>query len=72
MEKYKRNAVFEELDKHDHLADKGAFVEVTEWKNGDGMDIVIESKKTCSFQLTYGEFLAIKKIVKKLWKKNKH
>ena len=72
MERYKRNSIFEELKKYDHLANKNAFIEVTEWKNGEGMDVAINSTRNSNFQLTYGEFLALKKIVKKLWGKNKH
>jgi hypothetical protein len=46
----------------------GDFMEVTEWSNGEGFDISL-SAKSCgqqSIQLTWGEFKALKKLVKAL------
>jgi hypothetical protein len=45
--------------------EKGDFLEVTEWTNGEGYDIHIHDlsgEKT--FGLTYGQFQAIKKCIK--------
>ncbi len=42
------------------------FIEVTEWTNGDGFDILISSHNDKSFSLTRGQFDAIKTLVKKL------
>ena len=66
MDKYKRKAVFSKLKEYDHLAGEDDFIEVTEWKNGEGFDVEIVSKLSTRFQLTWGEFTALKKLVKKL------
>ena len=66
MEKYNRKSIFSELKKYDHLSGDGDFIEVTEWKNGDGFDVEIVSKLSTRFQLTWGEYEAMKKLVKKL------
>lgn len=66
MKKYTKNAVFSELKKYDPVADKGDFIEVTEWKNGDGFDVEIVGKLSTRFQLTWGEFEALKELVEKL------
>jgi hypothetical protein len=66
MDKYKREAVFSKLKEYDHLADERDFIEVTEWKNGEGFDVEIVSKLSTRFQLTWGEFTALKKLVKKI------
>jgi len=46
----------------------GDFIEVTEWSNGEGFDISLSSKSygTQSIQLTWGEYKALKKLVKAL------
>lgn len=53
------------------LAKEGDFVEVTEWTNGEGVDIYINtSLGQQHFSVTWDEFKVIKKLVKKL--NNKH
>ena len=45
--------------------DKGHFLEVTEWSNGDGYDIHIEDLNgPLRFMLTWGQFEAMKKCIK--------
>ena len=66
MKKYKRNAVFSYLKKYDFIADEKDFIEVTEWKNGEGFDVDIVGKLSSRFQLTWGEYTALKKLVKKI------
>lgn len=68
MDKYKRKAVFSYLSKFDHLANDSDFIEVCEWNNGEGFDVEIVGKLPERFQLTWGEFNALKKAVKKLRK----
>ena len=68
MDKYNRKAVFSNLKKYDPLADEHDFIEVTEWKNGEGFDVEIVSKVSTRFQLSFGEFAAMKKLVKKIEK----
>lgn len=68
MDSYKRKAVFSELKDFDHLAKDHSFIEVCEWKNGEGFDVEIVSSLSKRFQLTWGEFKALKKLVKNLYK----
>lgn len=42
------------------------FVEITEWSNGEGFDILIETTKRERFSLTWGQYEAVKHLVKKL------
>ena len=66
MDKYTKKAVFSELKKYDYIAGEGDFIEVTEWKNGEGFDVEIVGKLSTRFQLTWGGYTALKKLVKKL------
>lgn len=52
MDFYTRKAIFAQLKDYCHLAKKDSFMEVTEWKNGEGWDISIDNKQ---FSLTHGE-----------------
>lgn len=53
MEFYKRKAVKEDLSSYCHLQNNYAFMEVTEWANGEGWDVSINDDK--HFSLTHGE-----------------
>ena len=53
METYTRKSAFAELKDYCHLSKGGSFMEVTEWKNGEGWDVTIDLR---SFTLTHGEF----------------
>ena len=66
MDKYKKKAVFSNLKKYDFIANEDDYIEVTEWKNGEGFDVDIVGKLSTRFQLTWGEYTALKKLVKKL------
>jgi len=66
MDKYNKKAVFSNLKKYDFIANEDDFIEVTEWKNGDGFDVDIVGKLSTRFQLTWGEFTALEKLVKEL------
>lgn len=61
MEKSKRKAVIENLNKFCHLAKEHDYVEVTEWTNGEGWDINLNDKH---ISLTYGELSAINYLIK--------
>lgn len=57
METYNRKATFEELKKYCYLSKDNDFIEVTEWKNGDGFDIELNCHREIQrFSLTHGEF----------------
>ena len=66
MDKYTKKAVFSNLKKYDFIAGEDDFIEVTEWKNGEGFDVDIVGKLSTRFQLTWGEYTALRKLVKKL------
>jgi hypothetical protein len=62
-----RKAIFTELKEYCYLAGEHDFIGVTEWTNGEGFDINISSKLGSTlFQITYGEFKALKKLIKTL------
>jgi len=49
--------------------DKGDFLEVTEWTNGEGYDIhILDSAGEKQFQLTWGQVKALKKCIKAIEK----
>ena len=66
FEKYKRNSVFSPLKDYDYLSKEHAYIEVTEWKNGEGVDINIYNHSEQTMSLGHGEFKLIKKIIKEL------
>lgn len=59
MEFASRKSVHDDLKKYDYLSKDNGYVEVTEWVNGEGIDITIESGSTKLISLTYGELDAI-------------
>ena len=69
MEKNTRKSVSDSLNKYDYLVNKDehSFIEVTEWANGEGFDITIETKdKSRLMSLTIGELEAINYLTKSL------
>ncbi len=66
---YDRKAAFAELKQFCHLAKEHDFVEVTEWHNGEGFDINVSSTVDSVMSVTYGQFKAIKTLIKKLDKR---
>lgn len=66
MTEYTRKSVFSELKPYDQIAGESDFIEVTEWKNGEGFDVEIGSKLPMRFQMTWGEYDALRQVVKKL------
>ena len=60
MKEYTRTAKFTELKHYDHLAKENDFMEVTEWYNGEGFDVVISERH---FHMTWGEFEALQALV---------
>ena len=56
MEKYKLNAISEDLRKFDYLANEHDYIEVTEWHNGEGWNIDLNGTV---IQLTDGQLKAI-------------
>lgn len=65
METYTKKSISDNLSKYDIIRSKedGDFIEVTEWKNGEGWDITINER---SLSLTIGELEAINYLTKSL------
>lgn len=66
MEFASRKSVHDDLKKYDYLSKDSEYIEVTEWVNGEGIDITIESNITKLISLTYGELGAINHLSKSL------
>ena len=68
IETYDRKAVFMGLfGICSHAKENsGDFIEVTEWNNGEGFDITINATTEQNVSVTYGQFDAIKKLIKTL------
>ncbi len=67
MEFNSRKSVNDKLKKYDYLAKDEDYIEVTEWANGEGYDITIDSGTNYKqFSLTVGELEAIKYLTKSL------
>ena len=57
IEVSKRRAVFAVLNPYCHLSGPEDYMEVTEWSNGEGYDVVISHKGgTESFGITHGSW----------------
>lgn len=64
MDIKKVKSAADDLNKYDYLAQKGDYITVTEWFNGEGYDIDLNGKYM--FKLTEGELEAITHLVKTL------
>lgn len=55
-----RKSIYEDLSKFSVFADEHDFIEVTEWTNGEGVDVNIEDKSgSRKISLLYDEIEAI-------------
>tara|TARA_R110000868_G_scaffold253466_1_gene510074 strand:- start:413 stop:631 length:219 start_codon:yes stop_codon:yes gene_type:complete len=63
---YKLDAAFASLAEFDHCAKEQDFIEASLWHNGDGFDVHLSSFGDQRFQLTWGQFKALKKLIKEL------
>jgi len=63
VKKYKRKCAEANLGQFCYLQKEHAFIEVSEWENGDGFDITINEK---IMSLTRGEVKAIRHLIKEL------
>lgn len=61
METYKRKAKFTPLKPYCHFAKDDDFMEVTEWYNGEGFDVVIGTSQ--QFSLTTGQYECLMALV---------
>jgi threonine dehydrogenase-like Zn-dependent dehydrogenase len=58
-----RRAVFAELKPYCFHAGENDFIEVTEWTNGEGVDVTIESNGHQQFSLTWGQWEALQALI---------
>lgn len=66
LRKYSREAIQAQLLDFCYLANTHDVIELCEWNNGEGFDVTLSSKEDKIISLTYGEFKAIKKLLKEL------
>ena len=63
---YKLDAAITSLAEFDHGAKSGDFIEVSLWHNAEGFNVDLSSNGDQSFRLTWGQFKALKKLIKEL------
>ena len=63
---YELKTAFAPLEKFDHLAKSDDFIEVSLWHNGEGFDAYLSTHAEQTIRLTWGEFKALKKLIKEL------
>ena len=63
---YNLDAAFAPLREFDHLAKPDDFIEVSLWRNGEGFDAHLSTHAEQTIKLSWGEFKALKKLVKEL------
>ena len=67
MEKNMRKSINDDLSKYEINKGEHSFIEITEWANGEGYDITIETKNRSKIiSLTFGELEAINYLTKSL------
>jgi hypothetical protein len=66
IKRYKLDAAFVVLNEFDHLAKSDDFMEVSIWHNGEGFDANVSSHGEQTIRLSWGEFKALKKLIKEL------
>jgi hypothetical protein len=66
IKRYKLDAGFVALQEFDHLAKPDDFIEVSLWHNDEGFDAHISSHGDQCISFTWGQFKALKKLVKEL------
>ena len=68
IKRYKLDAAFASLEAFDPCAKPHDFIEVSLWHNGEGFDAHLSSHCDQPIRLTWGEFKALKRLVKELYK----
>ena len=67
IKRYQLDACWVCLGDFDHLAKSCDFMEVALWHNGEGFDVHLMSTNSEQiFRLSWGEFKALKKLIKEL------
>ena len=60
---YTRKAKHIDLSGYCTFAQKHDFIEMTEWSNGEGMDIFVSGTSDNKFSLTWGQWEALQVLV---------
>ncbi len=60
---YQRPAKHIDLKGYCPFADKNDFIELTEWSNGEGMDVFVSGTSDNKFSLTWGQWEALQVLV---------
>ena len=66
IERYKLDTAFVFLADYDVTTGAGDFMEMSMWYNGEGFDVVLSSHGEQRFGLTWGQYKALKTLVKEL------
>ncbi len=66
IQTYKLDTSFAPLQAFDFFAKPDDFIEVSLWRNVEGFDAHLSSHGDQAIRLTWGEFKALKKLVKEL------
>ena len=66
IERYKREAAFVSLADYDISPKESDFMEMSMWHNGEGFDVILNSNGEQRFGLTWGQYKALKTLVKEL------
>lgn len=61
-----RKSVNSQIGDYCYLSKEHDFIEVTEWQNGDGVDVFLSSSGEQRIAITWGQFKLLKKLVKQL------
>ena len=61
-----KKSILVDLEDYCIISPEHSYMEVTEWNNGEGVDVDINGE---TFDITYGQFYALKKMIEKLNKK---
>jgi hypothetical protein len=64
VDAYQRNSLFAKLKQWCFgYGTEEDYIEVTEWQNGEGFDVDIETSQRQRFQLTWGQYEALKHLI---------
>jgi hypothetical protein len=66
IERYKLEAAFVSLADYDATIKGDDFMEMSMWHNGEGFDVILNSNGEQRFGLTWGQYKALKMLVKEL------
>lgn len=66
IERYKLETAFVSLTDYDITSKDDDFMEMSMWHNGEGFDVILNSNGEQRFGLTWGQYKALKTLVKEL------